>query len=159
MIVEKYKIVEVFDVFGVDYIEGGWFGVNFIDSDFFDSVFKICVIMIVFGMIKWVGWLVDNDDVLVVVMNVNMLVVCFVGKIYDFYVIKVFGIMLLENIENIYVSVVYIVVSGCEVLFDVEYFFDGYKVNFDYVIEVICVVYDVGVCWIVLCDINGGILL
>lgn len=43
-------------------------------------------------------------------------------------------------------------------MFDVEYFFDGYKFNLDYVIEVVKVVYEVGVCWVVLCDINGGVM-
>lgn len=147
------------DVFGVDYIEGGWLGVNLMDSDFFVLVFVICVMMIVFGMIKWVGCLVQNDDVLVVVLDVGMGVVCLVGKMYLFYVYEVLGILLEDNLENICVLVVYVVVVGCEVIFDVEYFFDGYVDDVDYVLFCLYVVLDVGVCWVVLCDINGGMLL
>lgn len=110
MIDEKKFIVQVFDDLGVDFIEGGWSGVNLIDSVFFEECFEICVIFIVFGMIKWVGILVENDDVLVVVLNVGMLLVCLVGKSYDFYVEKVFGIMFVENIDNIVKFMVYIVV-------------------------------------------------
>lgn len=44
-------------------------------------------------------------------------------------------------------------------MIDCEYFFDGFKVNLDYVLDCVCIVYYVGVCWVVLCDINGGILL
>ena len=45
-----------------------------------------------------------------------------------------------------------------EVMFDAEHFFDGYKANPKYSIEVIKTAFKAGAKWIVLCDTNGGTL-
>ena len=45
-----------------------------------------------------------------------------------------------------------------EVMFDSEHFFDGYKANPKYSLNVIKTAFDAGAKWIVLCDTNGGTL-
>lgn len=59
----------------------------------------------------------------------------------------------------IYDIIKYLKFLGKYVVFDVEYFFDGYKNNKKYVLEILKVVKEVGVDFLDLCDINGGIFL
>ena len=68
------------------------------------------------------------------------------------------GITYQENTENVRASIAHIVKLGREALFDAEHFFDGYKSNPDYALEVAKAAYDAGARWIVLCDTNGGTL-
>jgi len=156
---EKQKIATALDKLGIDYIEGGWPGANPTDSDFFDAVPALNnATMTAFGMTKRAGRSADNDDVLAAVMNANTPAVCLVGKTHDFHVTTALGITYQENTENVRASIAHIVKSGREALFDAEHFFDGYKSNPDYALEVVKAAYDAGARWIVLCDTNGGTL-
>ena len=156
---EKQKIATALDKLGIDYIEGGWPGANPTDSDFFDAVPALNnATMTAFGMTKRAGRSAENDDVLAAVMNANTPAVCLVGKTHDFHVTTALGITFEENTENVRASIAHIVKSGREALFDAEHFFDGYKSNPDYALEVAKAAYDAGARWIVLCDTNGGTL-
>ena len=156
---EKQKIATALDKLGIDYIEGGWPGANPTDSDFFDAVPALNnATMTAFGMTKRAGRSADNDDVLAAVMNANTPAVCLVGKTHDFHVTTALGITYQENTENVRASIAHIVKSGREALFDAEHFFDGYKSNPDYALEVVKAAFDAGARWIVLCDTNGGTL-
>ncbi len=156
---EKQKIAVALDKLGVDYIEGGWPGANPTDSDFFDAVPALDhAVMAAFGMTKRAGRSAENDDVLAAVMNAGTPAVCLVGKTHDFHVTTALGITFEENTENVRASIAHIVKSGREALFDAEHFFDGYKSNPAYALEVVKTAYDAGARWIVLCDTNGGTL-
>ena len=156
---EKQKIATALDKLGIDYIEGGWPGANPTDSDFFDAVPALNnATMTAFGMTKRAGRSAENDDVLAAVMNANTPAVCLVGKTHDFHVTTALGITYQENTENVRASIAHIVASGREALFDAEHFFDGYKSNPDYALEVVKAAFDAGARWIVLCDTNGGTL-
>ena len=156
---EKQKIATALDKLGIDYIEGGWPGANPTDSDFFDAVPALNnATMTAFGMTKRAGRSAENDDVLAAVMNANTPAVCLVGKTHDFHVTTALGITYQENTENVRASIAHIVKLGREALFDAEHFFDGYKSNPDYALEVAKAAYDAGARWIVLCDTNGGTL-
>ena len=156
---EKQKIATALDKLGIDYIEGGWPGANPTDRDFFDAVPALNnATMTAFGMTKRAGRSAENDDVLAAVMNANTPAVCLVGKTHDFHVTTALGITFEENTENVRASIAHIVKSGREALFDAEHFFDGYKSNPDYALEVAKAAYDAGARWIVLCDTNGGTL-
>ncbi|AUJ64129.1 citramalate synthase [Aestuarium zhoushanense] len=156
---EKQKIATALDMLGIDYIEGGWPGANPTDSDFFDAVPALNnATMTAFGMTKRAGRSAENDDVLAAVMNANTPAVCLVGKTHDFHVTTALGITYQENTENVRASIAHIVASGREALFDAEHFFDGYKSNPEYALEVVKAAYDAGARWIVLCDTNGGTL-
>ncbi|MCL7406991.1 MAG: citramalate synthase [Marivivens sp.] len=156
---EKQKIATALDKLGIDYIEGGWPGANPTDSDFFDAVPDLNnATMTAFGMTKRAGRSAENDDVLAAVMNANTPAVCLVGKTHDFHVTTALGITFEENTENVRASIAHIVASGREALFDAEHFFDGYKSNPEYALEVAKAAYDAGARWIVLCDTNGGTL-
>lgn len=156
---EKQKIATALDKLGIDYIEGGWPGANPTDSDFFDAVPDLNnATMTAFGMTKRAGRSAENDDVLAAVMNANTPAVCLVGKTHDFHVTTALGITFEENTENVRASIAHIVASGREALFDAEHFFDGYKSNPEYALEVVKAAFDAGARWIVLCDTNGGTL-
>ncbi|WP_299419890.1 citramalate synthase [uncultured Shimia sp.] len=155
---EKAQIAATLDAMGIDYIEGGWPGANPTDSDFFDSKPKLNATFTAFGMTKRAGMSAENDDVLAAVMNAGTEAVCLVGKTHDFHVTKALGITLAENTENVAKSVAYMVAQGREALFDAEHFFDGFKANPDYALEVVRAAYEAGARWVVLCDTNGGAL-
>jgi 2-isopropylmalate synthase len=55
-------------------------------------------------------------------------------------------------------TVLYLKDQGLEVLFDAEHFFDGYKNNSDYALQVLAAAASAGADWLVLCDTNGGCL-
>ena len=155
---EKYRIAEVLDTLGIDYIEGGWPGANPTDSEFFEKPPKTRAILTAFGMTKRTGRSAENDDVLAAVMNANTPAVCLVGKSHEFHVKTALGITLEENIENLAASFAYVVKEGREAMFDAEHFFDGYKANPAYTLEALHAAFSAGARWIVLCDTNGGTL-
>ncbi|UWR04808.1 citramalate synthase [Ruegeria conchae] len=155
---EKVQIAQALDGLGLDYIEGGWPGANPTDSAFFERAPKTSARMTAFGMTKRSGRSAENDDVLAAVMNAGTPAVCLVGKSHDYHVTHALGISLEENTENVRASVAHIVAQGREALFDAEHFFDGYKDNPEYAVEVCRAALDAGARWVVLCDTNGGAL-
>ncbi|PVA10654.1 citramalate synthase [Pelagivirga sediminicola] len=155
---EKQRIAEMLDTLGVDYIEGGWPGANPTDSAFFDAAPRTRATITAFGMTKRAGRSAANDDVLAAVMNAGTSAVCLVGKAHDFHVERALGITLAENTQNIASSIQHLVSEGREALLDAEHFFDGYKANPGYALEVCRAALDAGARWIVLCDTNGGTL-
>ncbi len=155
---EKVQITQALDALGVDYIEGGWPGANPTDSAFFEVAPKTSACLTAFGMTKRSGRSAENDDVLAGVMNAGTPAVCLVGKSHDYHVTHALGIPLDENLENVRASVAHLVAQGREALFDAEHFFDGYKDNPAYAINVCRAALDAGARWVVLCDTNGGAL-
>ena len=155
---EKHQIAAVLDGLGIDYIEGGWPGANPTDTAFFAEPPKTRATFTAFGMTKRTGRSAENDDVLAAVMNAGTAAVCLVGKAHDFHVTTALGVTLEENTENIRASFAHIAAAGREGLFDAEHFFDGYKANPDYALEVVHAAHGAGARWIVLCDTNGGTL-
>jgi 2-isopropylmalate synthase len=156
---EKHQIAVMLDGLGLDYIEGGWPGANPTDSAFFEAAPTFgTAIFTAFGMTKRTGRSAENDEVLAGVLNANTPAVCLVGKANEFHVTTALGISLAENTANVAASVAYVVAQGREALFDAEHFFDGYKANPEYAVQVLHAARDAGARWIVLCDTNGGTL-
>ena len=155
---EKVQIAQALDALGLDYIEGGWPGANPTDSAFFETAPKTSARLTAFGMTKRAGRSAENDDVLAAVMNAGTQAVCLVGKSHDYHVTHALGISLEENVENVRASIAHVVAQGREALFDAEHFFDGYKDNPGYAVDVCRAALEAGARWVVLCDTNGGAL-
>ena len=133
---DKHRIASALDSLGLDYIEGGWPGANPTDSEFFETPPQIRnSIFTAFGMTKRSGRSVENDSVLASVTNAGTKAVCLVGKANDYHVKKVLGISNEENLTNIRESISHLVKLGKEAIFDAEHFFDGYKSNPGYSLD------------------------
>lgn len=78
------------------------------------------------------------------------------GKSWDFHVLKALETTLTENLSMVQDSIEFLKDHGREVIFDAEHFFDGYKNNSEYALEVLAAAAAAGADWIVLCDTNGG---
>ena len=99
---DKEKIAFALDSLGVDYIEGGWPGVNSTDTEYFQKDYKFKNAKLTsFGMTKRSGRSADNDPGLSALLNANTPSVCLVGKSWDFHVDIALEISNEENLENI----------------------------------------------------------
>lgn len=157
--IDKQDIAKKLDAFGIDYIEGGWPGANPTDDAFFEAQPKLKnAKMTAFGMTRRPDKSAANDPGLAAVINSGVGHVCIVGKSWDFHVKHAIHTTLSENVKMVADSIKRIVSKGQEALFDAEHFFDGYKANPDYALNVIVAAYEAGARWVVLCDTNGGTL-
>ena len=158
-VVDKQEIAQQLDALGLDYIEGGWPGANPTDDRFFAAMPKLKhAKMVAFGMTRKPSNSAENDPGLNALVNSGVKFICIVGKAWDFHVTEALGISREENLSMIRDSIKYIVSKKIEVLLDAEHFFDGFKANRKYAMEVIKTAFDAGARWIVLCDTNGGTL-
>ena len=156
---DKNKIAKSLSDLGVDYLEGGWPGANFLDTAFFNQKNNLKkTILTAFGMTKKIGRSAENDPGLSAILNSKAPAVCLVGKSWDFHVDVALGITKEENLDNIKESTKLFVKKKKEFMFDAEHFFDGYKKNPEYALNCIKTAFDHGARWIVLCDTNGGTL-
>ena len=80
------------------------------------------------------------------------------GKSWDLHVISVLNTTLEENLNMIFDSISYLKEHGLRVFFDAEHFYDGFKNNKDYAINVLKTAIEAKADVIILCDTNGGTL-
>ncbi|QGU00849.1 (R)-citramalate synthase [Candidatus Syntrophocurvum alkaliphilum] len=156
---DKLKIAKRLDLLGVSYIEGGWPGSNPKDRAFFLEAKEIDfqnARIAAFGSTRKPDTPVTQDSNVKSFMDLGVSAVTLVGKSWDFHVSKALETTLEENLSMIKDTVMYLKDNDIEVIFDAEHFFDGYKNNTDYAIEVLKAAADTGADWIVLCDTNGG---
>ena len=155
----KNTIAKLLDNLGIDFIEGGWPGANPTDDKFFDDLPKLTNSKFVaFGMTRKANISASNCPSLSAVVNSNASTICLVGKCWDFHLKNALNISSQENLAMIEDSIKLIIKKNKQAIFDAEHFFDGYKANPQFAIDVIKTAYDAGAKWIVLCDTNGGTL-
>lgn len=156
-VADKIAIAKALDEFGIDYIEGGWPGANPNDDQFFAQAPATKKAQIAaFGMTRRAGRSASNDPGLQDVLNAKTPSVCLVGKAWDWQVEAALKVSKKENLKMIEESFAHVVAKKREGLFDAEHFFDGYKANADYALDVLKAAMDGGARWLVLCDTNGG---
>jgi 2-isopropylmalate synthase len=155
---DKLSVAKMLDRLGVDYIEGGYPGANPLDTAFFAEERGYRAAFTAFGMTKRAGVSVSNDPGVAGLMEAKAKAICFVAKAWDFHVHTALGCTLEENIESLCESVMAVGVKGREVIVDCEHFFDGYKANAGYALEIVRAAHESGAAWVVLCDTNGGSL-
>ena len=158
---DKIKIAAKLDYLGVAYIEGGWPGSNPKDLDFFRQMkgyeFKNAQLT-AFSSTRKPGVTVNKDSNLSSLLAAEVSVAALFGKTWDFHVLRALETTLEENLQMIRESVGYLKDRGLKVFFDAEHFFDGYKHNSDYALQVLAAAAEAGADCLVLCDTNGGTL-
>lgn len=158
---DKLKIAERLDQLGVSYIEGGWPGSNPKDIEFFHRVNKINLEfakVAAFGSTRKPGIPVQQDANIQALIESKVRVATIFGKAWDFQVLKALETTLEENLAMVRDTVRYLKARGLEVIFDAEHYFDGYKNNSEYALQVCQAAQEAGADWVVLCDTNGGSL-
>jgi 2-isopropylmalate synthase len=158
---DKILIAKKLDEVGIDYIEGGYPLSNPKDEAFFVEARKIQfkhAKIAAFGMTRRKGVKVEDDTCIQALLASKAPVLTIVGKSDDYQVKKVLGVTQTENLEMVADSVSFCKRKGREVIFDAEHFFDGYKHNADYAIQVLLKAADAGASGVCLCDTNGGCL-
>lgn len=156
---DKIKIAHRLDVFGVDYIEGGWPGSNPKDMDFFERMKNVRLRhakLAAFGSTCRASTKPESDDNVNQLLKAETPVVTIFGKSWDMHVTEALGTTRERNLEIIFETVKYLKDNGKEVVYDAEHFFDGFNANRDYALKTICAAQSAGADFIVLCDTNGG---
>jgi 2-isopropylmalate synthase len=160
-VMDKLRIAEKLDAFGVHYIEGGWPGSNPKDLEFFKQAAnrrwrtaKIAA----FSMTRRKGVAVEKDDLMRQILEAETPVVCIVGKTWLLHVTEVLRAKPDENLAMIGDTIRFLKDHGKAVIYDAEHSFDGYKDEPEYALATWQAAEKAGAACVVLCDTNGGSL-
>ncbi len=156
---DKLKIVQQLDQLGIRYIEAGNPGSNPKDMEFFQRASRLPLRharLAAFGSTHKVGTPAQEDPSLASLLAAQTPVVAIFGKAWDLHVSEVLRTDNATNLAIIRETIAYCTAHGREVIFDAEHFFDGYKHNPDYAMEVLRTAADAGASVLTLCDTNGG---
>ena len=159
---DKLRIAEQLDRLGVHYIEGGWPGANPKDEEFFTRARTELALerstLVAFGSTRRVGGDAAEDATLANLLAAETDVVCIVGKASAYHVTEALRTSLDEGVAMVADSVRFLKSRGRRVFFDAEHFFDGYRDNPEFSMQVLQGAAEAGADCIVLCDTNGGSL-
>jgi 2-isopropylmalate synthase len=161
-VADKLSIARQLDDLGVGFIEGGWPGANPKDTEFFRRAsaeldFRHAK-LVAFGATRRAGIRAADDPLVAALRESGAPVVTLVAKSHDRHVDLALRTTLEENLAMIRDTVSHLRAEGQQVFLDAEHFFDGYRDNRDYAIEVARVAAEAGAEVIALCDTNGGML-
>ncbi len=156
---DKIKIAHELDAMKIDYVEGGFPLSNEKEAAFFRQCrserFRHTRI-VAFGSTRKANGTASSDAHIRALLDAETETVIIVGKTWKAHVDKVLQTTNEENLEMIADSVRFLKAEGREVFFDAEHFFDGYKDDPDYAVQVLRAAHDAGADCLVLCDTNGG---
>jgi 2-isopropylmalate synthase len=159
---DKLRIAEQLDRLGVTYIEGGWPGANPKDEEFFRRAATELKLthskLVAFGSTRRPRGKVDDDPTLANLLAAGTGAVCIVAKSWDYHVTDALQTTLEEGVAMVADSVEYLRANGKQVMVDCEHFFDGYKHNPEFALQVLEASVMKGATHLVLCDTNGGSL-
>jgi len=158
---DKLRIAQRLDAFGVDYIEGGWPGSNPKDIEFFQEAAKLDLKharLAAFGSTRRANLPVEEDAQVKLLLDAKTPVVTIFGKSWELQVTEVLRTTVEENQAMISDTCRHLKDHGREVVYDAEHFFDGFKDSPDHAIATLQAAADGGADCLVLCDTNGGTL-
>ena len=156
---DKIRIAQRLDDFGMHYIEGGWPGSNPKDVSFFEKAADLDwknAKITAFGSTRRKDTPVEEDPQVQLLLDAKTPAVTFFGKTWLLHVTEVLSTTAEENAAMIRDTTRYLKENGREVIYDAEHFFDGYKDSPDYALETLLAAKEGGADWVVLCDTNGG---
>jgi 2-isopropylmalate synthase len=160
-LLDKLRIAERLDLFGVDYIEGGWPGSNPKDVEFFQEAKKLTLRharLAAFGSTRRANVPVAEDPQVKLLLDAETPVVTIFGKSWELHVTEVLRTTPEENRAMIRDTVAHLKQHGREVVYDAEHFFDGYKDSPEHALATLDAAAAGGADCLVLCDTNGGTL-
>lgn len=160
---DKLALTRVLDDFGFNYVEGGFPASNAKDLQYFRRVQRLELShakVVAFGMTCRAGVVAAEDANLRALADAGTSVVTIVGKGDVSQVGNVLRVSPEENLRMIADSVAFL--KGLphvrEVFFDVEHYFDGFRLDPAYALSVLRAAAAGGADCLVLCDTNGGTL-
>jgi len=157
----KIRLAKRLDKFGMDYIEGGFPGSNPKDMKFFKDIQQEDLQhakVVAFGSTRRMRTAVRDDRIVKGLVESGADVVTIFGKSWKLHVKDVLRTSVKENLAMVSDTVAYLKDMGREVFFDAEHFFDGYKDDPDFAMDVLLAAEAAGADCLVLCDTNGGSL-
>ena len=160
---DKLRVAEQLDHLGVQFIEGGWPGANPKDEEFFrraaagDLVLHTAT-LVAFGSTRKANTLAKGDPVLRHLLDARTTAVCLVAKSAEWHVTETLRTSLTEAIDMVADSVAFLRGEGRRVFLDAEHFFDGYKANPRFSLDILLAAQSAGAEVAILCDTNGGTL-
>jgi 2-isopropylmalate synthase len=160
---DKLRVAEQLDHLGVQYIEGGWPGANPKDEEFFrraaaGDLHLHTATLVAFGSTRKAGGQAETDPVLRHLLDAATPAVCLVAKSAERHVTETLRTTLTEAIDMVADSVGFLVSQGRRVFVDAEHFFDGYKANPRFSLDILLAAEQAGAEVVILCDTNGGCL-
>jgi 2-isopropylmalate synthase len=160
-VADKLRVALALDALGVDVIEGGWPGSNPKDAEFFERVKELEFgnsKLAAFGATRLPGRHVEDDASLAALIAAETPIVTLVGKSWTLHVDEALRTTRAENLAMVADSIAYMAAAGKRVVFDAEHFFDGYRADRGYALEVLAAAAEAGADTVALCDTNGGTL-
>jgi 2-isopropylmalate synthase len=161
-VADKLTIARQLDGLGVGYIEGGWPGANPKDTEFFRRAAVELDLrhakLAAFGATRRAGVKAADDPLIAALRDSGAGVVTLVAKSHAGHVDKALRTTLEENLAMVRDTVSHLRAEGQQVFLDAEHFFDGYRLDKAYALEVLRTAYDAGADVVALCDTNGGML-
>jgi len=160
---DKLRIAGYLDELGVGYIEGGWPGANPNDTAFFAAATAGELTLhnaqlVAFGATRRVGGKAADDPLVTALRDSGAGTVCLVAKAHVRHVEQALRTTREENLAMITDTVSHLRAEGQQVFVDCEHFFDGYRLDPGYALEVVRTAGAAGADVVVLCDTNGGML-
>src|SRR2546426_7933349 len=156
---DKLRIADKLDQFGIHYIEGGWPGSNPKDMEFFKEArgrkWKNARVA-AFSMTRRKNMPVEQDELMRMILEAKTPAVTIVGKSWLLHVLEVLRAKPDENLAMIADTIRYLKDHGKTVIYDAEHAFDGYKDKPEYALATWLAAEKAGAECIVLCDTNGG---
>jgi 2-isopropylmalate synthase len=161
-VADKLTIARQLDGLGVGYIEGGWPGANPKDTEFFRRAAQELDLrharLAAFGSTRRAGVRAADDPQVAALRDSGADVVTLVAKSHDRHVELALRTTLEENLAMVRDTVSHLRAEGRQVFLDAEHFFDGYRANRAYALEVLRTAHEAGADVVALCDTNGGML-
>jgi 2-isopropylmalate synthase len=161
-VADKLSIARQLDGLGVGFIEGGWPGANPKDTEFFARAREELRLqnaqLAAFGATRRAGVKAADDPLVAALRDSGAGVVTLVAKSHDRHVELALRTTLEENLAMVRDTVTHLTAEGQRVFLDAEHFFDGYRDNRDYALEVLRTAFEAGAEVAALCDTNGGML-
>ena len=158
---DKARIARELDSLGLNYIEAGFPASNPRDLEFFRG-FSASELetakLVAFTRARRPGGRVEEDPAVALLSGLSAPVSCIVAKSWKLHVEKVLRATPESNLESVRDTVAYLAVAGKEVIFDAEHYFDGFREDPEYSLEVLRAAAEAGATTLVLCDTNGGTL-